>query len=231
MKLSLIALMVAIFAAMIIATPLQNLSQHIAPQSSLMNSQQIENFKTVTIKSIDGETLDWVDGAKHDETAVKPLFIYEAPCSISWVNPTTTLEGDKATVAFIWCEEDDKSCQATTSVRVANLDIATPSAITSIDFEIPTLAWTKYFSSHIRFEITHTRGENDDVLAVYKSQVYESDFTTKTTKGVIIVVVVFCSVCIIMALAVLTYFIVKKVKKMRRGRHFPSSEHNFWRRK
>jgi hypothetical protein len=214
------------------ASPLTNLAKTITPSS---NSDDLDPFEKVTIDFIDDDYINWIDSEFPNRNQEKhPLFIYEAPSKISWLNPSTSAEGHKAKLSFLWCETeiDNDDCTASMSVPVQTVDMATPGANSTVEFKIPTLAWTKFMPSIVRFSLTHL-DENNKSLGVYTSKYnYPSDFASKTTKGVIIVVVIFCTVCILMALAVLGFFIFKKVKKSRRQRHFPNQAggHNLWRR-
>jgi len=212
------------------ASPLANLAKTITPSS---NSDDLDSFEKVTIDFIDDDYINWIDSEFPNRNQEKhPLFIYEAPSIISWLNPSTSAEGHKAELSFLWCETETDDDKCATSFLVHTIDMVKPNDNSTVEFKIPTLAWTKFMPSTVRFSLTHRDAENN-IIGDYTSKYnYPSDFASKTTKGVIIVVVIFCTVCILMALAVLGFFIFKKVKKSRRQRHFPNQAggHNLWRR-
>jgi hypothetical protein len=194
-----------------------------------MNTLQSE-IADFTIISIDDDTFDFKDSTTDVDSKDLPLLIYDAEIKLSWVNSADVLAGDQLTITFVWCESDT-SCDASSTYKAysVTLDETAPGATATATFEVPTLSFTKLFSSKVGIEFSYSR-DGANVSTYVSKHKYPSDIATKTTKGVVTVVVVFCVVAIVMALAVLGFFIFKKCKKMRRTRHFPAKDHNFFRR-
>lgn len=182
-----------------------------------------------TIVSIDGDTYNFKDS--NPATTDLPLLIYDADMVMSWTHPTDVAADDTFSITFIWCESET-SCDASSRyiAYTAKCTDTDKDTLATATFVVPTLAFTKLFSSKVGIEFAYSRAGAETEVYTSKHK-YPSDIATKTTKGVVTVVVVFCVVAVVMALAVLAYFVVKKCKKMRRTRHFPAAEHNFWRRK
>lgn len=190
------------------ATTLQSLAQTIQPQ------QTNEHFTDVVIVSVGDETVNFKDSdydpAKLDTT---PLLVYGDMMTLTWNHPISAKAGQFTKISFVWCEKDDAACDTSTQTLVKTVQTLDNTAT----FEIPT----KFFDSYVKFQLEHSE---DEVLIRYTSLYkYHSDITTKGKKSIATIVIVFCVIMLLIGLAVLAFIIVKKCKKMRRGRHFSSS--------
>lgn len=207
---ALVLLLATLFLAS--ATTLQSLAQTIQPQ------QANERFTEVVIVKVGEEVVNFKD-SDYEPTKVDttPLLVYGDMMTLTWNYPLSAQPGHLTKISFVWCEKGDAACETSTKTLVATV----PTRDSTATFEIPTLSFTKFFDSYVKFELEHTEGE---VLIRYESKYkYHSDITTKGKKSIATVVIVFCVVMLLIGLAVLAFIIVKKCKKMRRGRHFSSS--------
>eukprot|EP00461_Guttulinopsis_vulgaris_P004508 UN04510 len=207
---SYIVFSLAILAIWLIITQATTIST-LAQQFQIQ--QKPDEFTAVTITRIGDETMTWVD-SDYNSSRTAPLLVYGDEMEITWAWPSS-VESGMTSISFVWCEKDetDKSCDTSTEVRVAVVETIAGKAT----FKIPTLSFSKFFESFVRFKLLHEFGTT---LYRYESKyTYHSDIASKTTKNVATAIIVFCVVMILIGLAILGYLVFKKVKKMRRERH------------